>query len=177
MSFSAKNLIFQFGPRELIESQNWKCQVLKCKCKSSFLVSESARKKNESCLFAGNFLVIFVVLKIRRMRQSYTNFFLFNMAIADMAVGVLCIIPTFFDFYKPEWLWRLGPVRQTLTKKLFLSILVNSNVRKNNFLFVKTTIYVTYWYSMALFYLKIWQKFGLEVSLFDKNGWEFTQCN
>lgn len=48
-------------------------------------------------LVAGNLLVIIVVVMSRRLR-SITNFFLANLAVADLCVGVFCVIQT-LTFY------------------------------------------------------------------------------
>lgn len=47
--------------------------------------------------FPGNLLVIIVVIMSRRLR-SITNFFLANLAVADLCVGVFCVIQT-LTFY------------------------------------------------------------------------------
>lgn len=48
-------------------------------------------------LISGNLLVIIVVVMSRRLR-SITNFFLANLAVADLCVGVFCVIQT-LTFY------------------------------------------------------------------------------
>lgn len=48
-------------------------------------------------LISGNLLVIIVVIMSRRLR-SITNFFLANLAVADLCVGVFCVIQT-LTFY------------------------------------------------------------------------------
>lgn len=40
--------------------------------------------------FAGNLMVIVVVTMSRRLR-SITNFFLANLAVADLCVGIFCV--------------------------------------------------------------------------------------
>ncbi|ELT88344.1 hypothetical protein CAPTEDRAFT_89772 [Capitella teleta] len=54
------------------------------------------------CAFIGNILVITVVLKHRRMR-TITNFFLANLAVADLAVGIFCVLPNLSVNLSPNW--------------------------------------------------------------------------
>ncbi|ELT88345.1 hypothetical protein CAPTEDRAFT_89755 [Capitella teleta] len=53
--------------------------------------------------FIGNILVITVVLKHRRMR-TITNFFLANLAVADLAVGIFCVLPNLSLNLSPTWI-------------------------------------------------------------------------
>jgi len=57
---------------------------------------------------AGNLLVIFVILCNRKMRND-VNFFLVNLAIADLCVGVFCIMPNLYLYISQYWL--IGRVR------------------------------------------------------------------
>ncbi|XP_064630573.1 trissin receptor-like [Lineus longissimus] len=50
----------------------------------------------------GNLLVIFVVLRSRRMR-SVTNYLLANLALADLFVGIFCVLPTLFLYMNTVW--------------------------------------------------------------------------
>lgn len=57
------------------------------------------------CCFFGNLLVILVVLGHKKMR-TITNFFLANLAFADMCVGIFCVYP---NMYLMFWfVWPLG---------------------------------------------------------------------
>lgn len=56
------------------------------------------------CCFVGNFLVIMVVLLHRRMR-SMTNFFLANLAFANLCVGVFCIYQNLSQYLIASWVW------------------------------------------------------------------------
>ena len=58
-------------------------------------------------LSSGNSLVIIVILRHRRMR-TITNFFLANLAVADLCVGVFCLLPNLSQYLSPYWL--LGKV-------------------------------------------------------------------
>ena len=64
----------------------------------------------------GNSLVIIVILRHRRMR-TITNFFLANLAVADLCVGVFCLLPNLSQYLSPYWLLgkvsRFNLVRQT----------------------------------------------------------------
>ncbi|CAL1534378.1 unnamed protein product, partial [Lymnaea stagnalis] len=55
----------------------------------------------------GNTLVLVVTTKSARMKTR-TNFFLANLAAADLCVGVLCVLPNLMSFLDPGWL--LGKV-------------------------------------------------------------------
>jgi len=57
--------------------------------------------------FIGNLLVILVVLLHRNMR-TITNFFLANLALADLCVGIFCILPHLSTYLSPYW--KLGKV-------------------------------------------------------------------
>ena len=59
-------------------------------------------------LTAGNLLVIIVILCNRKMRND-VNFFLVNLAIADLCVGIFCVMPNLY-FYISQY-WLLGRVR------------------------------------------------------------------
>ncbi|XP_070556012.1 trissin receptor-like [Ptychodera flava] len=50
----------------------------------------------------GNILVIYVVAANRSMR-TVTNFFLANLAVADLFVGICCILPDLFYWISPTW--------------------------------------------------------------------------
>ena len=52
--------------------------------------------------FAGNVLVIFVILRHRKMR-TVTNFFLANLAAADLCVGIFCVLPNLSQNLSPAW--------------------------------------------------------------------------
>ncbi|XP_063988800.1 trissin receptor-like isoform X2 [Diachasmimorpha longicaudata] len=55
--------------------------------------------------FFGNLLVILVVMYSRRMR-GITNFFLANLALADLCVGIFCVYQTLINYLMNSW--RLG---------------------------------------------------------------------
>ncbi len=60
------------------------------------------------CRFlAGNALVLFVVARHRKMR-TVTNFFLANLAAADLCVGIFCVLPNLSVYLSPYWV--LGKV-------------------------------------------------------------------
>ncbi|PIK43923.1 putative galanin receptor type 1, partial [Apostichopus japonicus] len=50
----------------------------------------------------GNFLVIYVIVKNKKLR-TVTNFFLGNLAVADLLVAIFCIIPKMMNFVMPNW--------------------------------------------------------------------------
>nr|XP_006815653.1 PREDICTED: pyroglutamylated RFamide peptide receptor-like [Saccoglossus kowalevskii] len=50
----------------------------------------------------GNVLVIYVVSANRSMR-TVTNFFLANLAVSDLCVGIFCILPSMFYYISPSW--------------------------------------------------------------------------
>ncbi|XP_077991560.1 uncharacterized protein LOC144445795 [Glandiceps talaboti] len=50
----------------------------------------------------GNILVIYVVAANRSMR-TITNFFLANLAVGDLLVGICCIIPELIYWVSPSW--------------------------------------------------------------------------
>ena len=51
--------------------------------------------------------MIFVILRHRKMR-TVTNFFLANLAAADLCVGIFCVLPNLIQNLSPSWV--LGPV-------------------------------------------------------------------
>ncbi|XP_043679854.1 trissin receptor-like [Vespula pensylvanica] len=57
------------------------------------------------CCISGNMTVIFAVTFSRRLR-SITNFFLANLAIADLCVGIFCIYQTLLNYLMHSW--KLG---------------------------------------------------------------------
>ncbi|KAJ8033674.1 Trissin receptor [Holothuria leucospilota] len=50
----------------------------------------------------GNFLVIYVIIKNKKLR-TVTNFFLCNLAFADLLVAILCVIPKMMFFIMNSW--------------------------------------------------------------------------
>ncbi|KAH0549298.1 hypothetical protein KQX54_007801 [Cotesia glomerata] len=54
----------------------------------------------------GNLLVILVVMYSRRMR-GITNFFLANLAVADLCVGIFCVYQTLINYLMNSWLLGL----------------------------------------------------------------------
>lgn len=50
----------------------------------------------------GNFLVIYVIVQNKKLR-TVTNFFLCNLAVADLLVAIFCIIPKMMFFVMPNW--------------------------------------------------------------------------
>ncbi|XP_064486718.1 trissin receptor-like [Ornithodoros turicata] len=54
------------------------------------------------CCFFGNLLVVIVVVMHRRMR-TITNFFLTNLAIADLCVGIFCVYQNLSIYLMDEW--------------------------------------------------------------------------
>ncbi|XP_072045552.1 uncharacterized protein [Amphiura filiformis] len=51
---------------------------------------------------AGNMLVLFVIIRNKKM-QTVTNFFLANLAVADLLVVICCIIPKLLWYITPSW--------------------------------------------------------------------------
>ncbi|KAH9363766.1 hypothetical protein HPB48_020102 [Haemaphysalis longicornis] len=54
------------------------------------------------CCFFGNLLVVIVVVVHRRMR-TITNFFLTNLAVADLCVGLFCVYQNMSVYLMDEW--------------------------------------------------------------------------
>ncbi|XP_026469622.1 trissin receptor [Ctenocephalides felis] len=54
------------------------------------------------CCFFGNLMVILVVTLSRRLR-SITNFFLANLAVADLCVGIFCVLQNLSIYLIPSW--------------------------------------------------------------------------
>jgi len=71
-------------------------------------------------LTTGNLLVIVVILCNRKMRND-VNFFLMNLAIADLCVGIFCVMPNLYLYISQYWL--LGRVR-------YFNICDNANAYK-----------------------------------------------
>ena len=69
-------------------------------------MSNSQYLKYIFCL-AGNILVLCVILRHRKMR-NITNFFLANLAAADLCVGLFCIMQTLA--IQLSSFWHLGEV-------------------------------------------------------------------
>ena len=46
--------------------------------------------------------MIFVILRHRKMR-TVTNFFLANLAAADLCVGIFCVLPNLIQNLSPSW--------------------------------------------------------------------------
>ncbi|KAK2145348.1 hypothetical protein LSH36_686g00008 [Paralvinella palmiformis] len=55
------------------------------------------------CCILGNFTVIYVILRHKKMR-NITNFFLANLALSDLCVGIFCVLPNLSTFLSPYWL-------------------------------------------------------------------------
>nr|XP_054754385.1 G-protein coupled receptor 54-like [Lytechinus pictus] len=55
---------------------------------------------------AGNSMVVFIVLRYRKMRQSVTNFYIMNVAVGDL-VFVLACVPLTAVLYA-DYQWKLG---------------------------------------------------------------------
>ncbi|XP_063968417.1 uncharacterized protein LOC129280605 [Lytechinus pictus] len=72
----------------------------------------------------GNCLVICVIVRNRSMR-TVTNFFLANLAVADLMVAIFCIIPQMMWFVSPTW--SLGAVMCKLHKYM-LGVTTNASI-------------------------------------------------
>jgi hypothetical protein len=59
---------------------------------------------------SGNLLVIVVILGHRQMR-NVVNFCLANLAVADLSVGIFCVLPNLSLYMSPQWL--IGRVSQS----------------------------------------------------------------
>jgi len=62
--------------------------------------------------YAGNILVLVVIAVHKRMR-TITNFFLANLAAADLCVGVFCVLPNLATYLSPYWLFGRVRVQDT----------------------------------------------------------------
>ncbi len=67
----------------------------------------------------GNLLVIFVILRYRRMR-TVVNCFLANLALSDLLVGIFCVLPNLSAYLSPYW--NLGKVKYHSTLSLYWSL-------------------------------------------------------
>ena len=52
---------------------------------------------------AGNLLMFLVIAFHARMR-TITNFFLANLAVTDLCVGIFCVLPNLSSYLWPEWI-------------------------------------------------------------------------
>ncbi|KAL5016190.1 hypothetical protein ScPMuIL_005779 [Solemya velum] len=50
----------------------------------------------------GNLMVLFAIVRSSRLR-SMTNFFLANLAVADLCVGIFCVLPNLSIFLSAKW--------------------------------------------------------------------------
>jgi len=50
------------------------------------------------------------VIAAQKQMRTITNFFLANLAVADLCVGVFCVLPNLSTYLSPHWL--LGRVRE-----------------------------------------------------------------
>ncbi|KAK6989194.1 trissin receptor, partial [Biomphalaria glabrata] len=50
-----------------------------------------------------NSVVLYAIAANKRMRTR-TNFFLANLAVADLSVGVVCIMPKLVQYLSSRWL-------------------------------------------------------------------------
>jgi len=69
----------------------------------------------------GNILVLVVIAVHKRMR-TITNFFLANLAVADLCVGVFCILPNLSTYLTPSWLF--GRVRALMWQVQYNKLLL-----------------------------------------------------
>jgi len=76
--------------------------------RSPILCQSKARIIATVFSIVGNILVLVVIAVHKRMR-TITNFFLANLAVADLCVGVFCVLPNLSTYLSPHWL--LGRVR------------------------------------------------------------------
>ncbi|XP_076320146.1 trissin receptor-like [Tachypleus tridentatus] len=54
------------------------------------------------CCFLGNMLIILIVAFHKRMR-TVTNFFLVNLAVADLCVGMFCVYQNLYNYLATSW--------------------------------------------------------------------------
>ena len=84
----------------------------------------------------GNMLVVIVIIRRRRMR-TVINYFIFNLAVADLAITCICI-PFDIPVQENEYHWPYGPIMCRIlyplqTMSLFASIFTLTAVSLNRF--------------------------------------------